>query len=207
MSFIGPVRTRRRRAPLQKGREPLKRITPSSRRGGRFAVAALALVGLAALAVPALSSAATIYIKGNSTASLHFVGPTKIHQGELLQIVNQSNAKAVGPQTFSLVEASEIPKGATVGQCDKKGHICKSIEGWHGIKNGGKPKHALVSVGGEGWGTAGSTTSKGDSWYTSKKGQSVEQVVYAGATAGAVKLSFMSAFDPALHGSIMVLPQ
>lgn len=192
----------------------MKQHTSSSRRGSQIAAALVALFALLALLAPAAAMAkagsagvATIYIKGNSPSTLRFVGPKKIRDGQLLQIVNETDPRKVGPQTFSLVEAEEIPKTAKErAQCLSKGHICQAIMGWHGIKNGGKPKRTRVNVGKEGWDVSGSTTSTGDSWYTSKKGQSIEETLSVGATAGPVVVTFMSAFDPSLHGSITVTP-
>lgn len=189
----------------------MKQLTSASHPARRIGVVLAAVAALAALVVPASAAAksgvATIYIKGSSPSNLRFVGPKKIRDGQLLEIVNETDPRKVGPQTFSLVEAEDIPKSAKEReQCFVKGHICRAIMGWHGIKNGGKPKKALVNVGKEGWDVSGSTTSKGDSWYTDKKGDSIEQTLSVGATAGSVTVTFMSAFDPKLHGSITVTP-
>ena len=178
------------------------------------AVASVAL--LVAVLGPSLASGSsagsssalpTITIKGSSEKTLHFVGPKTINEGEELEIVNQTDPRKVGPQTFSLVEASLIPKTeAQRESCDKKGHICKAIMGWHGVKGNGSAKTVLVEAGEEGWDTEGGLKAKGDSWFAGKKGATIGQRVTAGATAAPVKLTFMSAFDPSLHGSITVLP-
>ncbi|MGA8745993.1 MAG: hypothetical protein WB507_09020 [Solirubrobacterales bacterium] len=172
----------------------------------------------AALVVPALASGSggaaassaipTIYIRGATLNSLRFVGPKKMAEGEELQIVNQSNVRKVGPQTFTLVEASEIPKTKKQREsCMKRGQICKAIIGWHGI-HGTKAKTNPVEAGLEGWGTEGTKRSKGDSWYTgTQPNASFSQVMSAGAGFVPITLTFMSAFDPALHGKITVMPQ
>jgi hypothetical protein len=182
--------------------------------GRRIALASLAGALLVVAGAPAsalgkggVSENATIYIKGNSPGTLRFVGPKKVREGGQLTIVNQTDSRKVGPQTFSLVEREEMPK--TKGQQDRcltGGHICNAIMRWHGIRHGGKPAHRFVDVGFEGWDSLGSKTEKGDSWYTNKKGQSFEETIFAGATASPVVLTFISAFDPKLHGSITVVP-
>ena len=78
--------------------------------------------------------------------------------------------------------------------------------GWHGVKASGSAKTMVVEAGSEGWDTEGGLKAKGDSWFAGKKGASYEQQVTAGATAAPVALTFMSAFDPSLRGSIRVLP-
>ncbi len=150
----------------------------------------------------------TISIRGATLNSLRFVGPKKMSEGEELQIVNQSNVRKVGPQTFTLVEASEIPKTKKQREsCMKTGQICKAIIGWHGI-HGTHAKTNPVEAGLEGWGTEGTTTSKGDSWYTgTQPNASISQLMSAGAAFVPITLSFMSAFDPALHGQITVVPR
>ena len=156
----------------------------------------------------ASSGMPTIYIRGATLNSLRFVGPKKMTEGEELQIVNQSNVRKVGPQTFTLVESSEIPKTKKQREsCMKRGQICKAIIGWHGI-HGTHAKTNPVEAGLEGWSTEGTKNSKGDSWYTgTKPNASFSQVMFAGATFVPITLTFMSAFDPALHGQITVVPQ
>jgi hypothetical protein len=204
----------RRPGPATEG-EPLK--FPSSRIGPGGQVAITALVVAAAAAVPALASGSgagasseygtTIYIKGSTPNSLHFVGPKKINEGEPLKIVNATDPKKVGPQTFTLVVASEIPATNKAREaCLSKGGLCKAIIGWHKIK-GNSAKTKLIEAGQEGWDTEGTRTSRGDSWFTgAKRNASIEQVVKAGATVSPITLTFMSALDPSLHGSITVQP-
>ena len=113
----------------------LLRVSP---RNLVVALASLAL--LVAFVGPSLASGSsaaassglpTIVLKGSTEKTLSFVGPKTINEGEELEVVNQTDLRKVGPQTFSLVEASAIPK--TKGQresCAKKGGIC---EGHHGL--------------------------------------------------------------------------
>ena len=78
--------------------------------------------------------------------------------------------------------------------------------GWHGVKANGSAKTVVVEAGAEGWGTEGGLENQGDSWFSAKKGASIRLKVTAGATVAPIKLTFMSAFDPLLKGSITVLP-
>ena len=184
----------------------------------RAVLAFMATALLVALVGPSFASSSdsataslevpTIFIKGTTTKSLRFVGPKTINEGEELRIVNQTNAHKVGPQTFTLVEASEIPKTKKDRElCLKKGHICKTIMSWHGVQPNGSAKVNPVEAGGEGWETPGTLKTKGDSWFTgTKAGASFEQPVAAGALIEPITLTFISAFDPSLHGSIKVLP-
>lgn len=189
----------------------LLRVSP---RNLVVALASLAL--LVAFVGPSLASGSsagassglpTIVIKGSTEKTLSFVGPKTVNEGEELEIVNQTDPRKVGPQTFSLVEASAIPKTKVQREsCAKKGGICKAIMGWHGVKGNGSARTVVVKAGAEGWGTEGGLMAKGDSWFSNKKGATIRLKVAAGATVAPIKLTFMSAFDPLLHGSITVLP-
>ena len=190
-----------------------RRLSPISR--VKQVAVAVGVTSLLAVTVnPALASSfgsaktssrvTTIYIKGSSTNSLRFVGPKTIKEGGELRIVNQTNPHQVGPQTFSLVEASELPK--TLNERSSC-HICKAIKGWQGIGGSGSAKVNPVEAGAEGWSTMGTSSKKGDSWFTgTKPNGSFQQSVDAEASAGPFLLTFMSAFDPALQGQITVIP-
>ncbi len=155
----------------------------------------------------ASSGLPTIVLTGSTEKTLHFVGPKTVNEGEELEVINQTDPRKVGPQTFSLVEASAIPKTkAQRESCAKNGGICKAIMGWHGVRANGSAKTVVVEAGAEGWGTEGGLKAKGDSWFSSKKGASIRLKVSAGATVAPIKLTFMSAFDPSLRGTITVLP-
>ena len=195
-------------------KQRLSLISPAK----RVVVTVAATALLAAAVSPPLSTASTaqasskvptIYIKGSSAKSLRFVGPKTIKEGEELRIVNDTNAHHVGPQTFSLVEESELPKTEKERKlCLSKGHICKAIESWQGIRRNGPAKVNPVEAGEEGWSTLGTSKTKGDSWFTGDKPHaSFQQRVHAGATTGPFTLSFMSALDPALRGQITVEPE
>jgi hypothetical protein len=163
---------------------------------------------LVALWAPAFASAtATVFIK-DGKGGLRFEAPKTIFAGEDLKVQNQTNPHKVGPHTFSLVQKSVIPKTAKERQiCFTKGHICKAIATWHGVKGNGPVKVNPVEVGTPGWSTLGSLTEKGDSWFTGEKpGTSIEQRVSADTSAGPTTIYFMCAVHPWMHGSIEVLP-
>ncbi|MDX6653501.1 MAG: hypothetical protein QOH18_193, partial [Solirubrobacterales bacterium] len=79
-----------------------------------FATPFAALALLAALVVPNLATAeSTTAIPGEAVTTIEmklegkklgFVGPSTVHEGEELRIVNDTKPSQVGPHTFSLVE-------------------------------------------------------------------------------------------------------
>jgi hypothetical protein len=157
---------------------------------------------------PQAGSVATVFIKGGIHEKLHFVAPKTIVAGEDLKIQNTTNPRQVGPHTFSLVPKSLWPKTAKERQvCFTKGHICKAIAAWHGVKGNGPPTINPAEAGLPGWDTLGTLTEKGDSWFTgSKPHTSFEQPVSADTAAGPTTIYFMCAIHPWMHGSIEVLP-
>lgn len=153
---------------------------------------------------PTASTTPTVYIR-DGKGGLRFVAPKTVVAGQELRVLNTTNPKQVGPHTFSLVTESSIPKTAKARQiCFTKGHICKAIASWHGVKGNGPPKENPAKAGAEGWDTEGSLTTKGDSWFTGEKPHAsiVQQVT---AVAGTT-IHFMCAIHPWMHGSITVLP-
>jgi hypothetical protein len=180
------------------------------------AVAATAVAVFAAFG-PGLAGAATTPTPTGTTdtisiqevkGALKFVAPESVHVGDQLNIVNETDPKKVGPHTFSLVTAGSVPKTKSARKsCFTPKHICMSIAKWHGFD----PKTERITInpaeaGPEGWSTLGSTTAKGDSWFTGeKKGTSFSQQVTADpATTGT--LYFMCAIHPWMHGQVKVLP-
>ena len=180
----------------------------------RLSLVVVSAVALAAF-LPGLASGAetttpvaptgktdVIYMRFDKTGP-HFVGPKTVAYGDELKVVNQSNPKKIGPHTFSLAEASVLPK--TKGQmevCFTKDHICKAIAIWHGVKGNGPPTINPVKVGAPGWSTMGNLTEKGDSWFTGNKpGTSFEQQVTAepGTT-----IHYICAIHPEMQGSFKV---
>jgi hypothetical protein len=173
-------------------------------------VAAVGLIASLVLA-PALASGATqlgpantVFIKAGK-GGLRFEGPKTIVAGEELEVFNTTNAKQVGPHTFSLVTKGSIPKTPKARQlCFTPHHICKAIADWHGVKGNGPPSKNPAEAGAEGWDTMGSLTKEGDSWFTgSKPHASIVQKVTAAADT---TIYYMCAIHPWMHGSIKVLP-
>lgn len=134
---------------------------------------------------------------------LKFVFPSTVTQGDQLEIVNETNPKKVGPHTFSLVTKGSVPQTKNARKnCFTPKHICLSVAQWHGFN----PKTEKISInpakaGPEGWSTAGSTSKKGDSWFTEKKGEAFGQEV----TAKPGDLYFICAVHPWMHGKVTVL--
>jgi hypothetical protein len=153
------------------------------------------------------ASVPTVFIK-DGKGGLRFVAPKTVVSGEDLKVVNTTNPHKVGPHTFSLVEKSLVPKTAKERQlCFTKGHICKAIAAWHGVKGNGPVKVNPVEVGTEGWDTLGNLTEKGDSWFTGEKpGTSFEQRVSVDTSLGSSRIYFICAVHPWMHGTINVLP-
>jgi plastocyanin len=137
--------------------------------------------------------------------ALGFEAPATVHQGDELNIVNETDPKKVGPHTFSMVTKGSLPKTPKARKnCFTPKHICLSISQWHGFN----PKTERITInpakaGAPGWSTMGSTTKKGDSWFTGeKKGTSYSQLV----TAEPGTIHFMCAIHPWMQGSVEVLP-
>jgi hypothetical protein len=174
-------------------------------------LAALAL--LAALVVPNLATAespvaeeavTTIEIKVEGK-KMNFFGPSTVHEGEELRVVNDTKPSQVGPHTFSLVTKGSLPKTAKARKsCFTPEHICLSIAKWHHFNpKTEKVGKADVEVGPEGWSTMGSVKAEGDSWFTEKAGGTTEEKVTAKA---GTTLYFICAVHPWMQGSVKVLP-
>jgi plastocyanin len=172
------------------------------------AAAALLAVSAPALAgaeTPATGTSAVVHIE-EVKGALKFVAPATVIQGDELEVINETNPKKVGPHTFSLVTKGSVPQTPSARKnCFTPKHICLSISKWHGFN----PKTEKISInpakaGPEGWSTPGSTTKKGDSWFTgeAKEGTSFSQAV----TAAPGTIYFMCAIHPWMHGQVTVLP-
>ena len=109
----------------------------------------------------------------------HFVAPNTIRDGDTLRIVNKTNARAVGPHTFSLVTRKAIPRTKPERKNARHPHhICFSIAIWHGVTGpNSPPTKNPANAGPDGWSTLGNLKRKGDSWFTGVKR---ERVVRAG---------------------------
>jgi plastocyanin len=176
-----------------------------------FVLAVAASATMLAAFTPGLAGAAVAPTGVTDTISmtvekgaLGFVAPATVHQGDELNIVNETDPKKVGPHTFSMVTQGSLPKTAKARKnCFTPKHICLSIAQWHGFQ----PKTEKITInpakaGLPGWSTMGSTTSKGDSWFTGeKKGTSFSQQV----TAEPGVIYFMCAIHPWMQGKTTVL--
>jgi hypothetical protein len=136
--------------------------------------------------------------------ALRFVGPPTVHQGDDLEIVNETKPSRVGPHTFSLVTQGSLPKTPKARQvCFTPNHICQAIAAWHGVKgeNGHVTKNP-AKAGPEGWSTMGSVKKKGDSWFTGNKPNTsfVQQV-----TSEPTTLYYVCAVHPWMQGKVTVL--
>jgi hypothetical protein len=177
-----------------------------------LAVSATAIVlaafapGLAVAAVTPTGVTDTITIE-ESKGALKFVAPESVKVGDELEIVNKTDPKKVGPHTFSLVTKGSLPKTPTARKnCFTPKHICLSVSQWQGFK----PKTEKITInpakaGAEGWSTLGSTSAKGDSWFTEKKNETFTQQVSADP-ATTPTIYFMCAIHPWMQGSVKVLP-
>jgi hypothetical protein len=195
----------------------LKERLFSYARARALIVAGVASALAVAALVPALASgsegeAATanvVKIEGSRTKPLHFVFPKTIVDGEELEIVNMTNAKKVGPHTFSMVESGLIPQTKQQRKaCFTPKHICKAVAEWHGVKGPhGSPTKNPAEAGAQGWDSEGNLAESGDSWFTgTKPNASFSQKVSVDTSGGPTTITFMCAIHPWMHGSIKVLP-
>ncbi len=178
-------------------------------------VATIGAFGAIAIAGPvwangsdsAAAPANEVLIEGKGH-SVHFVYPKTIVAGEDLTITNKTNAKQVGPHTFSLVTEADIPQTKKERKlCFTPKHICKAVAGWHGVKGEGPPTKNPAKAGKTGWDTEGSLTKKGDSWFTgSKPNATFTAPVSIDTSKGPQTLTFMCVIHSWMHGSIEVLP-
>jgi hypothetical protein len=172
------------------------------------AAVSLALIapGLAGAVTTPTGNTDTIYMKEAKDA-LVFVAPKTITEGDELKVVNSTDPKKHGPHTFSLVTKASLPKTKGARQkCFTPKHICMAIADWHGVKGEGPVTKNPAKAGAAGWDTLGSISEEGDSWFTGKKGQSVEQIVGFDTATGPQSIYFLCAIHPWMQGSTTVLP-
>lgn len=180
-------------------------------RRARLRALAIAVSATALLAVPAAAAAATptgvsdVISMELTKGKLKFVGPESVTVGDQLEIVNDTNPKQVGPHTFSLVTKGSLPKTPKARKgCFAPKHICLSIAMWHGFN----PKTEQITknpakAGPAGWSTMGTTSKKGDSWFSGeKKGGHFSQEVTAAAGS---TLYYICAVHPWMQGKVNVV--
>jgi plastocyanin len=136
---------------------------------------------------------------------MKFVGPESVYRGEQLEIVNDTNPKQVGPHTFTLVTKASLPKTRKAqNACFAPKRICLKIAEWHGFnEKTERISIPLVKAGPAGWSTMGSTSKKGDSWFSGeKKGGTIAKKV----TAQPGTLYYICAVHPEMQGQVEVKP-
>jgi len=143
----------------------------------------------------------------HKTKDLFFDAPASVPEGSILQIKNNTNPKAVGPHSFSLVREEDLPGKSQIKGCEKKlKGICGDIIlGWHDVDLSTNPPDIgenPVEVGKNGWDRKGSSKRKGDSFlFLGGKGEKYQREVTAEAGK---ELYFMCAIHPFMQGEIDV---
>jgi hypothetical protein len=135
---------------------------------------------------------------------LFFDAPATVAAGDELQIKNNTNPRAVGPHTFSLVREEDLPQSnSDIKACEKKfAAICGAIAKWHEVDlQTGQVGENPVDVGKQGWDRKGSLKRKGDSWFTAVKGEKFQREVTA---EPGKELYFICAVHPFMQGEIEV---
>ena len=150
----------------------------------------------------AAAAASTISIR-TTTTTLSFTGPSTVRAGQPLRIRNLSDPQHHGGPSFTLVAPILRPRTkAAQEQCYTPGRICMTAATAHRADAEGKPSLALVRAGRPGWDKPFSRTARtGDSWYSEKQGESIQQAVRAKA---GTTLSYMCVLHPELQGKIRV---
>jgi hypothetical protein len=180
--------------------------------GVATALGAFAVVGLGGSASATSSSAkATDTAKitaefDRKNKDLFFEGPATVAAGADLKIINNTNPRAVGPHTFSLVRKKDLPTSKNqIKACGKKlKGICGAIVRWHDVNlDTGEVGENPVEVGKNGWDQKGSEKRKGDSVVLDRgRGQKFKAPVTApvGKT-----LYYICAVHPFMQGKIEVV--
>lgn len=170
--------------------------------GGLVAAASGGAPASAGERAQAAAAASTINIR-TTTTTLSFTGPSTVRAGQPLRIRNLSDPQHHGGHTFTLVAANLLPRTkAAQEQCYTPGRICMTAAKAHRADAEGKPTRALVRAGRPGWEKPFSRTARtGDSWYSEKQGESIQQAVRAKA---GTTLRYMCVLHPELQGKIRV---
>jgi hypothetical protein len=181
--------------------------------GVAAALGALAVVGVGGSASATSSSTQAKADVAKITAEfdrknkdLFFEGPATVAAGQDLKIINNTNPRAVGPHTFSLVREKDLPTSKNqLKACGKKlKGICGAIVRWHEVNvDTGEIGENPVEVGKNGWDEKGSLKRKGDSVVLDRgRGQSFKAPVTApvGKT-----LYYICAVHPFMQGQIDVV--
>lgn len=135
---------------------------------------------------------------------LLFDAPATVPAGDELQIKNNTNPRAVGPHTFSLVREEDLPESnKEIKACSRKFEgICGAIAKWHEVDlQTGQIGENPVEVGKQGWDRKGSLKRKGDSIVLERKGEKFQREVTADPGK---ELYFVCAVHSEMQGEIEV---
>jgi hypothetical protein len=137
---------------------------------------------------------------------LFFDAPATVAAGDELQIKNNTNPRAVGPHTFSLVREQDLPQTRDEQKaCSRKFEgICGAIAiKWHEVDlQTGQIGENPVEVGKQGWDRKGSLKRKGDSIVIERKGEKFQREVTA---EPGKELYFICAVHAEMQGQIDVV--
>jgi hypothetical protein len=175
------------------------------------ALGALTVVGVgggSATADTAAAKPGVVKIKAEfdrKDKRLYFDAPETVAAGDEIQIKNNTNPRAVGPHTFSLVREEDLPESKEDQKaCSRKFEgICGAIAQWHKVDlQTGQIGENPVEVGKQGWDRKGSLKRKGDSFVTTRKGEKFQREVTADPGK---ELYFMCAVHADMQGEIDVV--
>jgi hypothetical protein len=180
----------------------VRRVLPAAVAAGALGIVLGA--GPTGAQTPAEPAEITMSLKGKD--GLQFKGAKQVATGQELQIRNTTAPRRIGPHTFTLATSRVLPKTARQGRrCFSGRRVCLRTAIAHRFnERTGKVGRALVKAGKAGWDRSFSrnTKTKGDSWYTEKKGEKFSQVVSAPA---GTTLRFLCVVHPEMQGSLKVV--
>ncbi len=146
----------------------------------------------------------TIEMTFGPKGGLRFIeqdGDGEILRGDDLTLVNQTNPRDIGPHTFSLVDAQDVPKDKGERRACFDDGICADIAQWHGVR-GNRITINPVEAGAAGWDTQGNRSEEGDSWYTETRNEEFVQPVNATPNKS---IHYMCAVHPHMRGRLKVV--
>ncbi len=180
--------------------------------GAVAALGALTVVGTtggSATADTAAAKPGVVKVKAEfdrKNKELYFDAPATVAAGDELQIKNNTNPRAVGPHTFSLVREEDLPESnKDIKACSRKfAAICGAIAfNWHKVDlQTGQIGENPVDVGKQGWDRKGSLKRKGDSIVLEAKGEKFQREVTADPGK---ELYFVCAVHAEMQGEIEVV--
>lgn len=179
-----------------------------SRRGLGAAVATAIATACLAVGFAGVASAEQARGGGPATISaviqggeLQFSGATQVREGRRLRVENRTRAQRIGPHTFSLVKASEVPKTRREQRrCFRGDNVCVRIAIAHEFDfQTGEVSKPVVERGKPGWDKAFGR--RGDSFYSETRGETHTRRVSADA---GTRLHFICAVHPDMHAAVKV---